>query len=109
MARESDDMHVLSWLEDGELLTLIERMPLAQRQVMLLRYMMDLSCPEIAAILGRSPDAIRQLQHRALTFLRGRLTALGREPKTAGAPMPMLSLVPRSRVLGARRMALRAS
>src|SRR5207247_785202 len=71
----------LEWLTDQDLMVLVSRLPLAQRQVILLRYMMDLSCPEIAEVLGRTPDAVRQLQQRALNFLRVRLSALGRGPE----------------------------
>ena len=102
----AEDMSALSWVGDEELLLLIERLPTAQRQVMMLRYMMDLTCPEIAAILGRSPDAVRQLQHRALTFLRERLVAVGREPKQARVPMSMRRRPALSRVIPARRLAL---
>jgi RNA polymerase sigma-70 factor (ECF subfamily) len=68
------------WITDQDLLVLMERMPLAQRQVLLLRFMLGLNAGEIAEILDRSPEAVRMQQSRALAFLRHRLTALGRTP-----------------------------
>lgn len=68
------------WITDQDLLVLMERMPLAQRQVLLLRFMLGLNAGEIAEILDRSPEAVRMQQSRALAFLRHRLTALGRAP-----------------------------
>ena len=70
----------LGWISDREILMLIERLPVAQRQVLMLRYMMDLTTTDIAAVLGRSNEDVRALQSRALRFLQQRLTALGRTP-----------------------------
>ena len=76
----ADDLDALGWVTDKELVLLIERLPLAQRQVLMLRYMLDLPHAQVAAALGRSSDDVRQLQSRALAFLRDRLTALGHAP-----------------------------
>jgi RNA polymerase sigma-70 factor (ECF subfamily) len=75
------DIPALDWISDGDLVMLVQRLPLAQRQVLLLRFMVDLPHSEIANILGRSPTEVRKLQFRATTFLRDRLTALGRAPQ----------------------------
>ena len=58
------------WFGDRRLVALIERLPLAQRQVIVLRYMLELTNNEIAQLLGRKPDAVRQLHQRAMRFLR---------------------------------------
>jgi RNA polymerase sigma-70 factor (ECF subfamily) len=79
--RPVEDVPFPSWITDADLLVLMDRMPLAQRQVLALRYMLDLSATEIAEVLGRSPEAIRMQQSRAHAFLRARLAALGRAPK----------------------------
>ncbi|HEX2017127.1 MAG TPA: sigma-70 family RNA polymerase sigma factor [Solirubrobacteraceae bacterium] len=102
------DPAVLEWLTDKDLMILVGRLPLAQRQVIMLKYMLDLSAPEIAGVLGRSPDAIRQLQQRAMTYLRDRLGALGRGPgsEERPAPLPMRRLLAPVTVLGTRRAAL---
>jgi RNA polymerase sigma-70 factor (ECF subfamily) len=79
---EPDDLPTLSWISDPELILFVERLPLVQRQALILRYMLDLSTPDVARILGRSEEDVRQLQSRGLRFLRQRLTALGRGPAT---------------------------
>lgn len=100
----ADDL-ALEWLSDTDLVVLIERLPDAQRQVLALRYMLDLSRAEIAAVMQRTPAAVSQLEQRALRFLSDRLTALGRGPLRPHRP-PMLIRLRRMPVLGARRSAL---
>lgn len=80
-AAPAESIDALTWVSDREILMLIERLPIAQRQVLMLRYMMDLTSADIAAVLGRSSEDIRTLQSRALRFLEQRLTALGRAPQ----------------------------
>lgn len=53
-----------------------------QRQVILLRYLGDLSAPETAHVLGKTEGAVRSLQHRAERAL-ARILASG-----AAAPAP---------------------
>lgn len=105
--READDPEQVSldWLTDRELLLFVERLPLAQRQVLVLRYMLGLAPSEVAAVLERSPEAVRQQQARALAFLRARLAAVGRAPKRTPRSGSRL-LVPQARVLRARRFVL---
>jgi RNA polymerase sigma-70 factor (ECF subfamily) len=64
------------WLSDQDLTILVERLPLPQRQVLMLRYMLDLSSAEIATVLDRKPSDVRMLQHRALKYLETRLGAI---------------------------------
>jgi RNA polymerase sigma-70 factor (ECF subfamily) len=73
------------WLSDRDLRMLVERLPLAQRQVLLLRFMLDLPHDQVAQILGRTPDQVRTLQARALRFLNTRLSALRSGSRTAGS------------------------
>lgn len=84
------DVHALEWLRDDHLVLLIERLPPAQRQVVMLRYMMDLSIKQIAEVLGRSPSAVAQLHHRATKFLEQRLRMAGR--RGAGDHRPRASM-----------------
>lgn len=51
----------------------LDRLAFERRQVLLLRFVDGLTTPEIAAILDRSPAAVRVLQHRALRDLAERL------------------------------------
>jgi RNA polymerase sigma-70 factor (ECF subfamily) len=74
----------LDWLEDRDLVGMIEQLPLAQRQVIVLRYMLELRGAEIADILDRSPDAVRQLHQRAMRYLRARMSPTDKAPLPAG-------------------------
>ena len=49
---------------------LVSSLPLAQREVLALRYLEDLTMEEIAEITGRTKGAIRILLHRARNSLR---------------------------------------
>ena len=75
-------------LSDGELMTLTAELPLAHRQVLLLRLVLGFSAAETGQILDRTPEGVRQIQRRALQALRRRL-------KSADAPTPL----PSSRML----------
>jgi hypothetical protein len=68
--------------------------------------MLDLNATEIAQVLGRTPDDVRGLQHRALTFLRARLTAIGRR-RTGEKPIRMRGRFRQAPVLRSRRFILR--
>ena len=98
----------LEWLKDGDLMILVGRLPLAQRQVIMLRYMMDLPWSQVAEILGRSPAAVRQLQARALGVLRTRLAAVDRD-STSSLRLPMARRPGPLPVIHARRHALLAA
>jgi RNA polymerase sigma-70 factor (ECF subfamily) len=99
------DLGALDWINDREILMLIERLPLTQRQVLLLRFMLDLTHAETAAVLGRTPNEIRKAQGRALSFLRTRLTSLGRRTQRSG-PAGFRRPLTQVRVLRQRRYAL---
>jgi RNA polymerase sigma-70 factor (ECF subfamily) len=103
---DGDDLSSLDWVSDPELQLLIERMPLAQRQVLFLRYVVGLRFAEVSQVLGQSPAAVRQSHARALLFLRQRLTALGRSGGRRSKEVGAKLLIPRLRVMRARRYAL---
>ena len=96
----------LPWVSDRELLALIERLPVAQRQVLVLRFMLDLSHAQIAQILERNPEDVRALLYRALSFMRTRLAALGRTKDSSVQRMPMQRRPSATPVSQARRKAL---
>jgi RNA polymerase sigma-70 factor, ECF subfamily len=88
--------HVLEWLSDADLLVLIGRLTRQQRQVIMLRYTLDLSFAEVAELMGSTPGAVRQLHQRALEFLRARLASLGREHMAPPLRVPMRALARRA-------------
>ncbi len=96
----------LAWMSDSEVTLFIERLPLPQRQVITLRYLIGLSLEEIAEVLGRSPGSVRMLDLRARQYLQERLTALGRKPVVARR-RAMRTLWRQMHVLRERRFALR--
>jgi RNA polymerase sigma factor (sigma-70 family) len=49
---------------------LLRDLPADQREVLVLRVVADLSVQEVATVIGRSPGAVKQLQHRAVRKLR---------------------------------------
>ena len=58
-----------------EIRRVVAEMPDDRRQVILLRFVDDLSTAEIAEVLDRSPGAVRVLLHRSLRDLAARLDA----------------------------------
>jgi RNA polymerase sigma-70 factor (ECF subfamily) len=102
---EAEELPALDWLTDRELILFVERLPLAQRQVLTLRFLVGLSNEEIASVLGRSDADVRTLQSRGLRFLRERLGAIARA--TTPVPRARMSAAPRhATVVRARRWAL---
>lgn len=77
---EDTPLNSLGWIVDRDLLLFIERLPVSQRQVLMLRYMLDLGYQDIGRVLGRSTSDVKSLNHRAVHFLRQRLAAVGRGP-----------------------------
>lgn len=59
------------------LLNAIEHLPHRYREVLRLRVLEGRTAAEIGAYWGRSPEAVRQIQHRALLALRGEMAAGG--------------------------------
>lgn len=51
----------------------LARLPELYRLVLQMRLLEQRPAAEVAALLDRSPDAVRQLQHRALIALRAEL------------------------------------
>jgi RNA polymerase sigma-70 factor (ECF subfamily) len=62
-------------LSDGRLAAALAAIPPRQRQVLTLRFVLDLDGAETAIVMDTSPAAVRQLQRRALTALRQHLGA----------------------------------
>ena len=60
---------------DVQLRSCLTRLPLAQRQVLVLRYVLDFSPTQVAEVVGATPQAVRNLQYRGLRGLRAQLAA----------------------------------
>lgn len=69
----------------AELLAALSTLSPEQREVVLLRIVADLPVADVAQILSRSPEAVRQLQVRALNRLRRQLPGSGRGVTPGGS------------------------
>ena len=95
---------MLERISNRDLMVLLDRLPLPQRQVIALRYMLDLSTEEMGTVLERSPEAVRQLEYRARRSLQDRLEAIHKRGERRREAMVMR--VRPMTVLRARRFAL---
>jgi RNA polymerase sigma-70 factor, ECF subfamily len=96
----------LEQLGDTDLLRLIERLPIVQRQVIVLRFVLDFTVAEVAEILGRSPGAVSQLQRRGFSIIRSRVGAIDRVPARRDARLAMRGRLREAIVLRTRQLAL---
>ncbi|MGH2957598.1 MAG: RNA polymerase sigma factor [Solirubrobacterales bacterium] len=99
---------VLTWLKDSDLALFVDRLPEAQREVVILRYLLGHELCEIARILGKSPDSVYRTHSRALRTLEKRLTAIGRRPSKRRRMATLIRIKP-APVLAARRFAIASS
>ena len=63
----------LDWLSEREVIHQMELLPRPQREVIVLRYLLDLPYAEIARLTDGTPQAARHLHTRAIRLLQGRL------------------------------------
>jgi RNA polymerase sigma-70 factor (ECF subfamily) len=76
-AARSAEIEALGRMAGEAALRLVHGLPADQRDVLLLRVVADLSVEEVAGVLERSADAVRQLHRRALVRLRELAAELG--------------------------------
>lgn len=55
--------------------TVVETLPLAQRTAMVLKFQEDMKIEDIAAVMGKTPGAVKLLVHRGVTTVRSRIGA----------------------------------
>ncbi|HEX5224092.1 MAG TPA: sigma-70 family RNA polymerase sigma factor [Solirubrobacteraceae bacterium] len=67
----------------SDLRAALESLPHEQRSVMIMRHVIGLSPPEIAAQMGRSESSIHGLHHRGRRALQQELVRLGSAPSTS--------------------------
>jgi RNA polymerase sigma-70 factor, ECF subfamily len=82
----SPDDVVVRDLDVERLRRAIEQLPDEQRDVLLLRFVEGISHAEVAAVLGKSVVAVRQIQVRALQRLKKLLSEEGPEPGVERSP-----------------------
>jgi len=85
--RSPDDTEsaALARVAEHELRRVLDEIAPGQRDVLVLRLIHDLSIEQTAARLGRTPGAVKALQHRAIDAVRQRIVATstqrrGRDP-----------------------------
>lgn len=76
--------------EDAEerdvLMTAIRRLPEERQQLLVLKFVEQLSNAEIGEIMDRTEGAIKSLYHRTLTALRDEIEMMRHKPLSASAP-----------------------
>jgi RNA polymerase sigma-70 factor (ECF subfamily) len=63
----------MTHIDNQEVRQVLEKLRDDYRMVLVLRFLSELSPEEVAQVMGRSPGAVRVLQHRALISLRALL------------------------------------
>ena len=77
----------LDRVEGDRVLAALRQLSRDQREVLLLRLVADLTAPEVAGILNKSTEAVKQLQHRGLASL-ARLLAMTNDTSSAEPQSP---------------------
>jgi RNA polymerase sigma-70 factor (ECF subfamily) len=72
---DSAEQRALAWQGESDARTLLDGLPPDQKDVLVLRIFGDLTVDQIAAALGKTPGAVKQLQRRGLDNLRRRVGA----------------------------------
>ena len=76
---DSAESSALSSNQRAEVLAILGDLPARQREVLVLRYYLDLSESAIADALGVSRGAVKSHASRGISTLRARLSALSQE------------------------------
>lgn len=66
----SAEDQALEVLSEEQVRAILDRLPAAQREVLLLRFIGDFTVTEIAGIIGKRPGAVQALLRRGLNRLR---------------------------------------
>jgi DNA-directed RNA polymerase specialized sigma24 family protein len=106
-AGDGDRQDALDWLSDDELLLLVERRPLPERHVLVLRYFAGLGWADIGEVMAVDADAALSLHEMAVDSLDSTLAAATRSPRVENRHQ-MGRLIQQTPVLHRRRRALLA-
>lgn len=71
--RRRDGASEEAMVMDTDMASRLERLPVNQRSVMVMRYLLDLSTTDTGLLLGCSADSVRHVHQRALKALRSQL------------------------------------
>lgn len=77
---------VVAGLDAIAVRAILDGLPDDQREVVVLRFLVDLPLGDVATIIGRSRPAVKALQHRGLTRLRRQLESLVCRAESFSAP-----------------------
>ena len=97
---------VPDWVTDADLHVLISRLPLLERNVMMLRYLVGLNQLEVGAVVGRSADGVGDLHASGLALLAAHQLAIGPPSEASSIRFAMVRRRRSARVLQSRRLAL---
>ena len=97
------------WVTDADLQVLVSRLPLPERNVVMLRYLMGLSQVEVGAISDRSASDVGWLHASGLEILAARQLAIGKPSEASSIRLAMVQRRRSARVLQSRRFALAPS
>ena len=76
---------VVAGIDAGHVKKVLDSLPEDQREVVVLRFLADLPLADVAAITGRSLQAVKALQHRGLARLRRVIEDPAPEPASSVA------------------------
>ncbi|OGG27253.1 hypothetical protein A2960_00335 [Candidatus Gottesmanbacteria bacterium RIFCSPLOWO2_01_FULL_39_12b] len=76
--KQNLEENVLQNLEHEHTLKAIEKLPLDQKEIIIMKFIEGLSNQEIGSVLGKKENAVRALQFRALKKLHKMLTSYGK-------------------------------
>ncbi len=79
----SAESEAIAVLEDAELRAVLDALTPDQRDVIVLRFIADLSLEQTAVVLDKPVGAVKSLQHRAVDQLRGKFSAHPYPPSLA--------------------------
>ena len=97
---------VADWITDADLQVLVSRLPLPERNVMMLRYLVGLSQPEVGTVVASSTAGVGDLHASGLGILAARQVAIGKPSEASSIRFAMVQRRRSARVLQSRRLAL---
>lgn len=100
---------VPSWVTDADLHVLVSRLPLPERNVLMLRYLMGLSQVEVGTVVDRSATDVGELHANGLGILAARQLAIGKPSEASSIRFAMVRRRRSERVIQSRRLALTPS